>query len=211
MTIKAILFDMDGVLIDAKEWHYEALNKALSHFGFIINRDAHLTTYDGLPTKSKLEKLSEAQGLPEGLHEHINKLKQKYTIQYSYKNCKPTFNHRYALSSLSRRFKIAVCSNSISKTINTLMDLSGLTEYIDLFISNEDVEHPKPSPEMFLKAMSKFKVEPSECLIIEDNENGFKAAKESGAFLMKVANPDDVQLQKIDTVINEINGKQSNT
>ena len=85
MTIKAILFDMDGVLIDAKEWHYEALNKALSHFGFIINRDAHLTTYDGLPTKSKLEKLSEAQGLPEGLHEHINKLKQKYTIQYSYK------------------------------------------------------------------------------------------------------------------------------
>ena len=85
MTIKAILFDMDGVLIDAKEWHYEALNKALSHFGFLINRDAHLTTYDGLPTKNKLEKLSEAQGLPKGLHEHINKLKQKYTIQYSYK------------------------------------------------------------------------------------------------------------------------------
>ena len=205
MTIKAILFDMDGVLIDAKEWHYEALNKALSHFGFVINRDAHLTTYDGLPTKSKLQKLSEAQGLPEGLHEHINKLKQKYTIQYSYKYCKPTFNHRYALSSLSRRFKIAVCSNSISKTINTLMDLSGLTEYIDLFVSNEDVKHPKPSPEMFLKAMSEFKVEPRECLIIEDNENGFKAANESGAFLMKVACPDDVQLQKIDTVIKEIN------
>ena len=86
------------------------------------------------------------------------------------------------------------------------MDLSGLTEYIDLFISNEDVEHPKPSPEMFLKAMSKFKVEPRECLIIEDNENGFKAAEESGAFLMKVSNPEDVQLQKIDNVINEING-----
>ncbi|STK74080.1 2-deoxyglucose-6-phosphatase [Escherichia coli] len=51
MTIKAILFDMDGVLIDAKEWHYEALNKALDLFGMKISRFDHLTTFDGLPTK----------------------------------------------------------------------------------------------------------------------------------------------------------------
>ena len=55
MTIKAVLFDMDGVLIDARDWHYEALNKALAIFGMEINRYDHLVTYDGLPTKKKLE------------------------------------------------------------------------------------------------------------------------------------------------------------
>ena len=80
MTIKAILFDMDGVLIDARDWHYDALNKALSHFGYLISRDSHLSTFDGLPTKDKLQILSKSKNLPFGLHSHINKLKQKYTI-----------------------------------------------------------------------------------------------------------------------------------
>ena len=56
--IKAVLFDMDGVLIDAKDWHYEALNKALGLFGMEINRYDHLNTFDGLPTKVKLQMLS---------------------------------------------------------------------------------------------------------------------------------------------------------
>ena len=79
--IKAIIFDMDGVLIDAKEWHYEALNKALSLFGYEISRYDHLITYDGLPTKDKLKMLSMERGLPEKLHPYINQLKQKYTIE----------------------------------------------------------------------------------------------------------------------------------
>ena len=64
--IKAVLFDMDGVLIDAKDWHYEALNKALKLFGIEINRYDHLTTFDGLPTKVKLDLLSKRFYLPEG-------------------------------------------------------------------------------------------------------------------------------------------------
>ena len=57
MEIKAIIFDMDGVLIEAKDWHYEALNRALSLFGMEISRYDHLVTYDGLPTTKKLEML----------------------------------------------------------------------------------------------------------------------------------------------------------
>lgn len=205
MTIKAILFDMDGVLIDAREWHYEALNKALSHFGFKISRDSHLSTFDGLPTRKKLETLSKSQNLPLGLHNLINNLKQKYTIQYSYEHCKPTFNHRFALSSLHKKYKIALCSNSITNTINTMMELSGLKDYLDLVISNENVKNPKPDPEMFIKAINHFSFLPEECLVIEDNENGFKAAKESGAHLMKVSNPNDVRLDKIENLIKEIN------
>ena len=80
MKIKAVLFDMDGVLIEAKEWHYEALNQALGIFGYEINRFEHLTSYDGLPTRVKLNKLTVEKGLPESLHGFINEMKQQYTI-----------------------------------------------------------------------------------------------------------------------------------
>ncbi len=62
MRIEAVVFDMDGVLIDAKDWHYHALNRALAHFGYSISRGDHLSTYDGLPTRHKLEMLSKERG-----------------------------------------------------------------------------------------------------------------------------------------------------
>ena len=79
--IKAILFDMDGVLIDAKDWHYEALNKALRLFGYEITRYDHLHNFDGLPTKEKLNMISEESYLPKQLHNFINELKQDYTLE----------------------------------------------------------------------------------------------------------------------------------
>ena len=93
--IQGVIFDMDGVLIDAKEWHYEALNKALGLFGFQVSRYDHLSTFDGLPTRHKLEMLSLERGLPKGLHSFINELKQQYTLETVYTRCKPTFAHQY--------------------------------------------------------------------------------------------------------------------
>ena len=77
---KAVLFDMDGVLIDAREWHYDALNRALSLFGHDIDRYSHLTAYDGLPTRKKLEMLSIDKGLPRGLHKFINSMKLSFGL-----------------------------------------------------------------------------------------------------------------------------------
>jgi beta-phosphoglucomutase len=205
MTIKAVLFDMDGVLIDARDWHYEALNEALAHFGYTISRESHLSTFDGLPTSAKLKMLSQALGLPTGLHGLINQLKQKYTIQHSYNLCRPRFNHRQALSWLASSYKIAVCSNSIRHTIETMMDLAKLSHHLDLIVSNQDVSKPKPDPEMYLVAMQKLNVSPNECLIVEDNEHGIQAALASGGHLLRVANPDDVTLSRIQTRISEIN------
>ena len=98
--IKAILFDMDGVLIDAKEWHFEAMNKALELFGMNISRYDHLITYDGLPTQVKLKMLSLEQGLPVALHGFINDMKQLYTLGIVHALCKPRFHHEFALSKL---------------------------------------------------------------------------------------------------------------
>ena len=203
--IKAILFDMDGVLIDAKDWHYEALNQALGIFGMEINRYDHRVTYDGLPTKRKLEMLTLERGLPKALHSFINGMKQDFTLQLGYVKCKPTFNHQYALSSLKAQgYKIAACSNSIRKTMEILFERAALTDYFVFYLSNEDVCEPKPHPEMYTTAIQKLKLQPDECLILEDNENGIKAAKASGAHLMIIHDTHEVNLENIAKRISEI-------
>lgn len=206
MTIKAVLFDMDGVLIEAKEWHYEALNRALDLFGMPISRFDHLTTFDGLPTRKKLEMLSVERGLPQELHEFINEMKQSYTMEIVHAQCKPTFVHEYALSRLKAEgYRLAVCSNSVRQTVFTMMDKANLTSYLDLMVSNEDVSKGKPDPEMYLAAMSTFGLLPSECLIVEDNENGIKAARASGAHLLVVKDVQETNLDNLMTAINQAN------
>lgn len=198
MKIKAILFDMDGVLIDAKEWHYEALNRALELFGFSIPRFDHLTTYDGLPTRKKLQMLSIEKGLPVQLHDFLNELKQLYTMEIVHTQCKPIFTHEYALSNLKAMgYRLAVCSNSVRDTVNTMMEKSNLARHLELQISNEDVSVGKPDPEMYIKAINFFSLHPKECLIVEDNENGIKAAQASGANLLIVKSVDETNLHNI--------------
>lgn len=203
--IKAVLFDMDGVLIDAKEWHYESLNKALGLFGTEISRYDHLVTFDGLPTRKKLEMLSLEGGFPRKLHGFVNELKQVYTMEIVYAKCKPVFHHQYALSRLKEDgYKIAVCSNSVRNTIEIMMQKSNLMPYLEFFLSNQDVTHGKPHPEIYSKAIERLGLEPQECLIVEDNENGIKAALASGAQLLQVDNVDDVTYFNIKNRIKEL-------
>lgn len=196
--IKAVIFDMDGVLIEAKDWHYEALNRALEMFGYTITRYDHLVTYDGLPTRKKLEMLSIERGLPVALHKFINELKQQYTMEISYSKCKPTYCHEYALSKLKvKGYKLAVASNSIRQTIELLMDKSNLNQYLEFFLSNQDVTKGKPDPEIYQKSIERLRFAPEECLIVEDNPNGIKAAEASGAFVMVVKDIEDVNYANI--------------
>ena len=192
--IKAILFDMDGVLIDAKDWHYEALNKALELFGIKISRYDHIHTFDGLPTRVKLQILSERYYLPEELHSLINQLKQIYTVELIHQKCHPMFHHEYALSKLHREgYRIAVCSNSIRKTIELMMERSNLMH----------VQKAKPDPEMYQTAIGKFGLEPQECVVVEDNPNGIQAGKASGACVLEVATVYDVNYENITRKIEE--------
>ena len=207
IKIKAVIFDMDGVLIDAKEWHYEALNRALGLFGYFINRYDHLVTYDGLPTRRKLEMLSLERGLPIELHEFINQMKQIYTIGEIYEKCKPHFFHENALSKLkSEGYLLGVASNSIRQTVELMMEKSDLIKYLDLMLSNEDVTKAKPDPEIYLEAMKKLGISPDETLILEDNQNGIKAARESRAHVLVVKDVSDVNYENIKNYIVRIEG-----
>ena len=203
--IKAILFDMDGVLIDAKDWHFEALNEALDLFGAKISIYDHLVTFDGLPTSHKLEMLTSAGKLPIDLHPIINKMKQKHTMRMILNKCKPTFNHQYALSKLhAEGYKMAVCSNSIRKSVEVMIEQAGIDKYFEFYVSNQDVLKGKPDPEMYNLAMSKLGFMPEECLILEDNENGIKAANSSGGHLLKIGEVTDVTYENIKRRIKEI-------
>lgn len=203
--IKAILFDMDGVLIGAKDWHFEALNKALRLFGHEISRYDHLHSFDGLPTRNKLRMLSEEAYLPESLHGFINDMKQQYTREIIEMKCKPVFQHEYALSKLRNQgYKIAVCSNSIRSTIENMMQKASLLQYLDLIMSNEDVQKAKPDPEIYVTAMQRLRLAPQECLVLEDNKNGIKAAVDSGAHLLRVNDIYDVNYLNIKGRIDEV-------
>jgi beta-phosphoglucomutase len=204
--IKGVIFDMDGVLIEAKDWHYDALNRALGVFGHNISRYEHLVTYDGLPTIIKLDMLTRERGLPRKMHDFINELKQKYTLELVHINCKPRFNHEYALSRLKADgYKIGCASNSVKDSVNIMLSKSNLYEYMDVIYSAQDVENPKPSPDMYDQAILSLGLEPQECLIVEDNENGIAAAKASGAHLMAVKEVDEVNIDNLYNRINSIN------
>jgi HAD superfamily hydrolase (TIGR01509 family) len=203
--IKAVLFDMDGVLIEAKDWHYEALNNALDLFGMPISRDAHLATFDGLPTKDKLNLLTKTRGFPRLLHEFTNRMKQNFTQEITYARCRPVFHHRDALSRLKQEgYRLGVCSNSIAETVKLMMNLSKLDTYLELQLSAEHVARGKPDPAIYILAMERLGVQPQETLILEDNDHGIQAARASGAHLMTIGLTTDVTYPRIRRVIDGI-------
>lgn len=196
--IEAVIFDMDGVLIDAKEWHFEALNHALEIFGMQISRYDHLVTFDGLPTRKKLEMLTLERGLPAGLHGLINDLKQQHTLKLVHTRCAPRFGHQYALSRLrAKGLKVAVCSNSVRDTVDAMMRKADLIRYLEFFLSNQDVSHGKPDPEIYNLAITRLGLRPDQCLIVEDNSNGVLAARRAQANVMVVSSVDEVNLDNI--------------
>lgn len=206
--IKAVIFDMDGVLIDAKDWHYEALNKALNYFGYNISREDHLTTFDGMPTREKLDLLSRDRGLPHGLHKFINKLKQQFTMQITHQNCYPKFEHENLLCNLKKDgYKIAVASNAVRNSVDIMMKLSCLDKYLEFYLSNEDVKKGKPDPEIYNLAIEKLDLKPNEVLIVEDNFHGLEAARASGGNVIQVYSIEDVNVNNIYSRIDKLNSE----
>lgn len=212
MTVEAVVFDMDGVLIDAREWHYEALNRALDHFGMAISRFDHLVTYDGLPTRTKLEMLTREHGLPVELHGFINQLKQDFTLETVWRECRPTFNHEYALSRLKRDgYPLGVASNSVRRSITEMLGRARLLHLMDVVVSAEEVEQGKPHPDIYLRAAAQLGVHPSRVLVVEDNEKGVAAARAAGCHVLQVAEPSDVVYERITAAIAEVDAATAPT
>ena len=194
--MKLILFDLDGVLIDAKDIHYQALNRALGA-EYAISQEEHRNIYDGCKTFQKLEILTKRKGLPVEQYTEISNWKQQYTIGEIAK-LKPIQEIVELFNYLEQNgYKIGVCSNSIRRTVLTALAKTELMQYCSVIVSNEDVKNSKPHPEMYWKAMSMMNVLPEDTLIVEDSPPGLLAAQRSGANYVRVDNPYDVTRDKI--------------
>jgi len=203
--IKLVIFDLDGVLVDARELHYQALNKSLSDIDikYVIHRAEHLSTYDGLSTTRKLKMLTANKGLPEFLHNAVWKAKQNKTIEII-----DAFGPDLRMKSILKKlkyegYKIACATNSIRDTAKLQLIRKGLFEHIDFLYTNQDVNKPKPSAEIYMRCMLKADVDPGETVIVEDSHHGRKAALCSGAYLCAVKNSEDVCYDKIKETINK--------
>jgi beta-phosphoglucomutase-like phosphatase (HAD superfamily)/dTDP-glucose pyrophosphorylase len=204
---KLIVFDLDGVLVEAKEIHYDAFNEALMEEGkeYVISYEEHLSIYDGLKTSNKLTLLSLNKNLPRELHDKIWSRKQEIT-QKKISLLEKDGRIGSILENLSNSgYKIACCSNSIRKSVIIMLSKLGVIEYFDLILSNEDVKNAKPHPEIYWKAMSMFGVLPEETLIVEDSPPGLLAASRSRADVLRVNNPSDLTLDKIYRKIKQAN------
>jgi len=196
--IKCVLFDLDGVLVDACEWHYQALNGALQEIAeTTISRQEHETTFNGLPTKTKLNILTEQGRLNESDHDAVWNRKQDLTEAVIKSKCfhAGADEIKMELHGYLKQagIRIGCVTNSIRRTaILMLRGTNQLAEVIECLVTNEDVTNPKPDPEGYLAAMEYFECEPSETLIVEDSDKGFQAATDSGAHVMRVANATEV-------------------
>ena len=162
---KLIVFDLDGVLVEAKMLHFNALNEALGD-KYSIDWKDHLSKYDGLKTNQKLEILTKEKNLPVESYQEVWKKKQELTL-LKLNNLQKSPQLIACMSKLVESgYKLAVCSNSIRRTVLTVLSKLDIIQYFDLVLSNEDVTTSKPHPEIYWKAMSKMKVLPEETLIV---------------------------------------------
>ena len=199
---KLVIFDLDGVLVDSRDMHYEALNRALEKVDpkYKITKDEHLSSYDGLPTSRKLAMLTETKDLPVEKHQQVWEDKQKATLEI-FSNLEHDYELMHYFQQLkSKDYQVAVASNSIRNTVKLVLLKLGLLEFIDYYVSNEDVVKNKPFPEMYWKCMTACNALPKNTVIFEDSHIGRQGALDSGSHLVPIENRYDLNQSKIDKV-----------
>jgi HAD superfamily hydrolase (TIGR01509 family) len=209
---KLVIFDLDGVIIDSRELHFDALNAALRKVGeqFVITKEEHLSVYDGLNTTRKLQLLSENKGLPTEKFNQIWQDKQNATFELIPKAPK-NGSINFIVDQLKLRgWKIAVASNSIRETIRLALDSVNILRYVDYIVSNEDVFNPKPFPEMYWKCMTALKALPKDTIIVEDSHIGREGALNSGGHLYPVKDAYELNGNRFLEMIDEF-AKQETT
>jgi len=208
---RLVIFDLDGVLIESRDLHYHALNAALENIdpSFIITKEEHLSVYDGLSTTVKLEILSERKGLDRKYFNQIWQDKQTATFNLIKKFPKDSKLISIFSKLKFQGMKIAVASNSIRETIKLSLLSVGVMEYVDYYVSNEDVKRSKPFPEMYWQCMTALNALPKNTVIIEDSHIGRQGATDSGAHLVPVKDTNDLTEETLENIIAILNGVSS--
>ena len=197
--IKGLIFDLDGVLVDTKDLHFMALNKALkkSNAKNIISYNDHVNIYDGLPTVEKIRILNQKKIISKKMNKVVMMNKQKFTLQLLKKKIKYNKDIYNIFSKMSKKYKLAIATNAVNETLDICVDILRIRKFCNYLISNENVSTPKPHPEIYLRCLINLGLKPKETLIIEDSHYGRISAQDSGCNLMPVKSLNDVTLDNI--------------
>lgn len=189
--LKGIIFDMDGVLINSEPFHYQVWKEALKKRGINLDYEIYKPCI-GSTVQVLMQILHEHYGVDEkddSLPLEVKNLKQEMIEKQGYPPLIP-----YVKDMLERfheaGYQMAVASSSPQEYIENVTSYWGISPYFQVLVSGEHVEHPKPAPDIFLKTADILGLLPEECLVIEDSENGCRAAKAAGMTCMAYYNPD---------------------
>jgi len=199
MSKKLFIFDLDGVLVEACDWHRDALNEALMEkCDYSISEKDHIETFNGIPTSKKLSILNEMGIVSKNEFKEIHDLKQEKTIDIINKSAVVRQEKVLMIQTLKRRGFIVCCyTNSIRKTAELMLEKTGIIEMFDEIVTNQDVTSPKPDPEGYNYLINKYKIPIGSVYIVEDSPKGIQAAEASGANVIKVKNADDLDIIKL--------------
>ena len=206
MDIKLIIFDLDGVLCDTPDMHYETFSKALKEFtGITVTKKEHDLDFNGLSTKLKLKILQNTHRFTDEIVNKIWIRKQELTEFFIDTYVHIDEEKIRLLKSLKDSGRLLCCaSNCIRTTLDKILTRLGIIELFDKTFSNEDVENPKPSSEIYLKAMIYFNCNPANTLIVEDSKVGFIAAKNTNSEVFRVTCSQEVTLKTVQNKLNKI-------
>lgn len=202
---KLIIFDLDGVLIESKDAHHEALNNALveCYQPTIMDEDRH--KFEAIPTREKIARL----GITDpDLAKKIRDLKAKFFTEDFVNYIGFDADLWATLDDLRHEgYLLAVASNAIRTTVFSVLSNLGIMNQMDFVISNQDVANAKPHPEMYWACMTALGVLPENTIIFEDSPVGLEGARKTGAKVIEVDGPKNL----MSAVQNLVDGQKKNT
>lgn len=206
MSIKAVIFDLDGVLIDSEPLHARADNQLLKETGTDAP-DNYFDRFVGWTSKAMWEEIKKDYNITlsaEELMELQMPLKLKLLQKGDYK---PVPGIPELLVRLrEKEIPMAIASSSPRQFIEAVIEKIGIKQYFAEWLSGEEAERSKPEPDIFLKVAGLLKVKPDECIVIEDSTSGILAAKRAGMRCIgyRNVNSGNQDLSEADLIVNKI-------
>jgi HAD superfamily hydrolase (TIGR01509 family) len=206
--IEAVIFDMDGVIIDSEPLHFESHKLTMRDFGIEITDD-ELYNYMGISNSVMWKDFSKKYRLSCSVTELLEHQKKHNKYLFESKKLEPIKGIQELLDKLvCDNIKIALASSSSKVFIKMILNNLNIIKFFIVIVSGEEVQHSKPSPEIFIKTAKLLNIYTSNCLVIEDSEHGIKAAKLAGMKCIGFKNPNsgNQRLNLADTIVDSIGG-----
>lgn len=205
INLKAIIFDMDGVIINSEPLHFKLERELLEELGGSIDRDEH-ESFVGTTDVNMWSAFKDKFNLKPTVDEMVEMKRNRFMENIPNLELIPNF-FEFMMEVYDRGYKIALASSNNKKAVDKIVETFELEKYFDFIINGEEVENGKPDPEIFLAVSNNLKLEPKDCLVIEDAKNGVAAAKDAGmkCIGLKSKGSGDQNLSRADLVIEDFN------